>query len=225
MKLPPINYTFHKNYENCPRKAWHINIAKDLPKSEDSQAMRWGNTVHKAMEQRINSGTPLPEAMQKWEKFCTFGPKMTVRAEVKLGIRADGTPCGFFADDVWMRGVIDVLASAADVPRAVVLMDHKTGKVREDGDELECHAVLLKASRPELEHITGWYNWLAEGTIGKAHDLSGTEAKLADIRTTRRMIEHFFPFGEPAFRPRQNPLCGWCPVKSCEFNTSEGRQA
>ena len=216
MKLPPVSYSFHKNYENCARKAWHINIARNLPR-EDNEAMRWGNQVHSAMEARINKGTPLPESMAKFEPFCQYGPYM-VKAEIKLGIRENGQPCGFFDSDVWMRGVIDVRILQKPVTGAAAIADHKTGKVREDSDELELHAVLLKAETPHLERITGWYNWLAECRPGKMHDLSATGQKLESIRRTRAEIEHAFKHGRDAFPPRQNPLCNYCPVKSCEFN-------
>lgn len=215
-KLPPVSHTFHANYVNCPRKAFHVNIAKDLPK-EDSEALRWGNQVHKAMEERINKGTPLPSEMGKYESFVQFG-NYNVKAEVKLGLRENGQPCGFFDSDVWMRGVLDVLIAEKPMLNSAFLMDWKTGKKREDSEELELHAVLLRGARPALERITGSYVWLQEISIGQAHDLSATETKLAQVRATRKDIEHAFALGSDAFPPRQNPLCGWCPVKSCEFN-------
>ena len=126
MKLGPVTYTFHRNFDNCPRKAWHINIAKDLPK-EDSEAMRWGNQVHKALDQRIRVGTPLPKEMEKYEHFCSFG-NYRVKTELKLGIRENGKPCDFFDSDVWMRGVVDVLIPAWGGLDRAVIWDWKTGK-------------------------------------------------------------------------------------------------
>jgi len=217
IQLPPISFTFHKNFENCPHKAFHLNIAKDIPFKETA-ATQWGTTVHAAFEKRINRGTPLPVGMEKWEPFCAFPPFSKVKAELKLGMRADGSACDFFADDVWNRGVIDVLVIGAPLQQVAAIIDHKTGKVREDSDELEHHAVLLKANNPRLERITGWYNWLAEDRAGKFHDLSNTEAKLASIRETRATIERLAPLGGEAFPKQQNPLCNYCPVKTCEFN-------
>lgn len=219
MKLPPVTYTFHRNYENCPRKAFHVNIAKDLPK-EDSEQLRWGNQVHKAMEQRINNGTPLPESMAKYEPLVHFG-NYNVKAEVKLGIRENGLPCGMWGSDVWGRGVIDVLVAEKPMLNTAFILDWKTGKRREEPKELEFHAVLLRATRPKLEKITGAYAWLQEMKLGQSHDLSDTDATLERERATRREIEHAFKLGSDAFPPRQNPLCGYCPVKSCEFNRSQ----
>jgi len=218
MKLGPVTYTAHRNFSNCPRKFWHVNIAKDLPK-EDSTAMRWGNEVHSALDNRIRNGKPLPEAMQKYEHFCSFG-RHFVKTELKLGIRESGLPCGFFDSDVWLRGVVDVLIPAwGDFDRAVI-WDWKTGKKREDAGELEIHGVLVQAKHPEFKRIMGYYVWLQEMRLGKAHDVSETEKTLERERATRAQIEYAFKHGYEAFAPRQNPLCGWCPVKSCEFNRS-----
>jgi hypothetical protein len=61
--LGPVTYTSHANWRNCPRKFWHVNVAKDLPRAEPTTAMRWGIEVHAAMERRLNEGVPLPPAM------------------------------------------------------------------------------------------------------------------------------------------------------------------
>jgi len=213
MKLPPVTYTFHRNYENCPRKAWHVNIARDLPK-EDSEALRWGNQVHSAMEARINKGTPLPAGMEKYEPFCHFG-NFIHKAEVMLGIRENGQPCGFFDSDVWARGKADVVVCGVD---ALMIFDWKTGKVREEPGELELHAALIPSSEARR---SGSYVWLQEMRVGQLHDLSGTQATLERERKVRKEVEHAFKHGRDAFPPRQNPLCGWCPVKSCEFNRAQ----
>ena len=228
MKLPPANHTLHNDFENCPRKAYHVRIAKDLPREEASQAMLWGSEVHKAMENRINRGTPLPETMP-YEHLCNFGPYM-VRAELKLGIRENGKECGFFDSDVWARGVVDVEINHNPTLDAVLFWDWKTGKVREDPGELEFHAVLYRARRPKLERISGSYVWLQEQRVGKLHDLSDTPTKLEQIQRTQDDIGHRLAMGEQAFPPRQNPLCGTkdssydCPVKHCEFYRSWGRK-
>lgn len=221
MSLPPVTYTFHSNYENCPLKAWHINIAKDLPREKPTEALQYGRDVHRAMELRINNGTPLPPELAHLEQFARFPEGYGVRAEVKLGIRENGEPCGFFDNDVWCRGVVDV---AIGIPKATVaaIADHKTGKEREDPGELELHAVLLHAHRPQLQKITGWYNWCKEGKMGKVHNLSDTRGTFRQHRGLREEIESNYRLGKEAFRPQENPLCGWCPVTSCRFNPKRG---
>jgi hypothetical protein len=98
------------------------------------------------------------------------------------------------------------------------LIDHKTGKEREEPYELQLHAVLLKAARPELEDIKGWYTWLRSCKMGQVWDLSDTADVLAGIRWTRAKIIDAYSLGAEAFPPKQNGLCPWCPVKQCQFH-------
>jgi hypothetical protein len=99
-----------------------------------------------------------------------------------------------------------------------MIIDHKTGKKREDKGELELHAVLLKAKYPHLTTIKGWYNWLQLMQMGAVYDLSDTQRVLGELRLKRAEIARAFSFGTEAFPPRQNPLCPWCPVKTCNYH-------
>ncbi len=209
MKIP-WSYSLLNTAENCLRKAHHIYWLKDLPR-EDSEALRWGIRVHDALEKRINDGKPLPEELKDYERFAA--PLKIGKAEIKCGIRQDGTKTDFFAKDVWGRGKVD--AAFVDANKALIV-DWKTGKVREDPDELEIGAVLLKAMFPQIDKIMGWYVWLKDKKMGKMWDLSDTATKLPQIRERVARIEDAERTGH--FPPQQNPLCGWCPVKTCEFH-------
>lgn len=218
MTSPPATYTFMRNFENCPRKAWHINVARDLPKEEATDALKWGNEVHKAFEKTINKDIPLPPHMTEYRPFTVFRLG-EVKAEVKLGVKEDGTPCDFFAGDVFARGVIDVLVTNANLPHLAIIIDHKTGSVREDDTELRFHACLLKANYPGIDMISGWYNWLKEKRAGQIHDLAlGVLNTWLEIKAFKKKLDELIPLGSDAFPPRENPLCPWCPVKSCEFH-------
>jgi hypothetical protein len=197
---------------------WHSYIARDVER-EESNALRWGNYVHEALEKHINGSEALPDNLQHYRHLYTFPAGYDVEAELMLGMREDGSPCTFFADDVWLRGKIDVVVTPELRPTYAILIDHKTGKSkREDPYELELHAALLKAHRPQLTSIKGWYNWLHYNKMGMVHDLSDTAAVLDGIRWTRQAIEHAFSLGAEAFPPRQSGLCPYCPVKACEFH-------
>jgi hypothetical protein len=219
MKLPPVNYSLHREFEQCPRKTWHLKIAKTVP-FEETKAIKWGNKVHSAFERRINYGDSFPPGIECYEDYCKFPDHYEVKAELQLGMRENGAACNFFADDVWARGKIDVLCTTPHRPSMAIIIDHKTGKKREDPHELQFHAVLLKAYRPQFTTIKGWYNWLATNEMGRVYDLSDTELVLEEMRGTRVTMERLFPLGERAWPPRQTPLCGWCSVRSCEFNPS-----
>lgn len=181
--------------------------------------MAWGTRVHEALEAYIGRGEPLPDGLMHHAPLYEFPPVgYTIMAEVKLGILRDGSPCDFFHPDVFARGVLDVIVLCDRREDMAMLIDHKTGKVREDPSELLFHAMLLNAHHGRLRTIKGWYNWLAIGQMGRVHDLSDTEQTYNDVLWTQERLEQEFKLGPEAFPPRQGPLCAWCPVNHCEFH-------
>jgi CRISPR/Cas system-associated exonuclease Cas4 (RecB family) len=220
VRLPVASYTFLHDWANCPHKAYRRYIRKDLPKFVHTKESKWGDEVHTAFEVRIKHGTAFPKEMEKFEAIAAPLVDAGAVAERMLGITAEGTMCDFFDPSVWLRGKIDAIVTdevAAISGRAAVILDWKTGKRREEKAELLIHAVLLKAWKPTVQRITAHYVWLQENEVGKAHDVSDTEQTLQKVRKTMRDVENAIV--EDNFPKRRNPLCGWCPIEDCEFNT------
>lgn len=211
MKVPVWSYSFLSTYDRCPSQAAAKYVNKNYPYDGESEALRWGNAVHSAMEHRINSGQRLPDDMQQWEQFVSplLGEHPHIEAELKLGVRKDWSPCGFFDKDVYGRGKLDVpiIVHGADT---AILFDWKTGKEWEDPLELKINAVLLKAKYPHLKEIVGAYAWLKENKWGIIYDLSDTDSTKEWIDETmyKAELNNFWV-------PRKNALCGWCALKSC----------
>ena len=212
MKAPVASHTFLDTYTRCPKAAFHRFIAKDLPYTE-TESMKWGNAVHKAMELAINEATPMPEGMAHFGKFITaLGDNC--KAEVSLGIDIEGNPVKFWAGDVFYRGKVDVIKVHGD---AAVIVDWKTGKPREDRNELERHAVLVRAHYPQISKVSGLYVWLKEDRPGKLYDVSRTAPILTNIKAIMRTVEQTIAAGAE-FPAVDNPLCGWCAIKPCRYN-------
>ncbi len=214
MKFPIASHTFLNDWDNCPHKAFRKHIKKDLAKFVQTDAMKWGNDVHTAFEVRLKHGTPFPQGMEKFEAIARPFAEMDAKSEKMLGIREDGVECDFFAKDVWLRGKIDTTVVKDDW---AMIADWKSGKRREERAELEVHGVLLKAWIPSVTKITAHYVWLQDMQIGKAHDVSNTGKKLAEIRQTMETVKNCLEVED--FPKRRNPLCGWCDVLDCENNT------
>ena len=215
MKLPVASYTFLRDWHNCPHKAYRKYIKRDLPKFVHTKESKWGDDVHTALEVRVKHETPLPSGMEKFEPIAAALFKAGATAEKMLGITADGDACDFFARDVWLRGKVDV--TVIQQPKAAIF-DYKTGKKREERNELEIHAVLLKAWLPTIQTVTGHFVWLqGEPEVGRPFDVSDTEKTLAEVRSTMNTVANCMEVED--FPKRRNPLCGWCDVLDCEYNT------
>jgi hypothetical protein len=54
------SYSSISTFKQCPKKYYHLKVAKDV-KDTSSEAMLYGNQVHKAAEDFIKKGTPIPK--------------------------------------------------------------------------------------------------------------------------------------------------------------------
>lgn len=222
MKLPVGTYSLYNAFENCPHKAWHIYVLKDIPYVE-SPEMKWGNDVHKAMERRLRNAVPLPENMQAAEPLAAqiHGLGLDIEPELYIGMTAIGGHCSPRAADVWFRGKLDCPV----IPKpqtAAWIVDWKTGNVREEPFELETNALLLKCMYPELEQIVANYFWFKTGENGLRYTCNDHSRTFARLQSLRDEMEGYAARGE--WPKRKNPLCGWCPVMTCENNTSHKRK-
>lgn len=215
IKLPIASHTFLDTYTRCPKQAYHKFVAKDVPYVE-SDAMKWGNEVHAALEQRVGRHkTRLPEKMLGYEKYAVVFDSLPVEGtELKLGMARDGKQVAFFDNaTVFLRGKVDVLVLKDNT---AFLADWKTGKKREDPTELEEHALLVKARWPQVDEITGAYVWLKDDEMGRVHDLSDVAKTYGRVVKTMRSVEQTIAAGIK-WPANENPLCGWCEVP-CRFN-------
>lgn len=214
-----FSYTFLRDEANCPHKAFRLYVTRDIPKEPPTPEMEHGNIVHKALEARIASGTPVPDdlacvrpLMAQFDLLQNCGA--TVKAELGLAIDDAGQPVDFWDRNAWLRGKLDVVALGVTHAQIV---DWKTGKPREDPFELQIQALLLKAKYPKLCDVWGRYFWLKEQRQGEPHDLSDTERTMRSIHSQIAAAEQY---AKP-WPKRPNPLCGWCRVTDCEHNTRE----
>ena len=53
------SYSSIKTFDQCPKKYYHLKVAKDV-KDTGSDATIYGQEVHKAAEDYIKFGTPIP---------------------------------------------------------------------------------------------------------------------------------------------------------------------
>jgi hypothetical protein len=218
MKLPPWSYTFLSCYQICPSQCFHRYVAKDVPFVE-TPAMRWGNEVHNGMDKRISAGVPLQGDVAKYERWAAPFTGLPVETELRMGVRENGTVCGFYDDDCWGHMKLDLVVTPGD--GTARLFDWKTGKVREDPFELRLQALFVQARNPELRAIHGWYVWLGagpHGKLGQQHDLSDVERTWAEVVSMTHAIQNYAAINHWPEKP--SPLCGWCPVKQCQHNKS-----
>ena len=60
MSIAPWSFSRIKAFEQCPKKFYHLKIAKNYREPE-TEAMHYGTIVHEAAEKYIRDGEPLPK--------------------------------------------------------------------------------------------------------------------------------------------------------------------
>lgn len=215
------SYSAIKDFEGCPRRYNEVRILKKF-KSQQTEATLYGTAVHKAMEDFVMLGTPIPESYAQFAQFVEPLAKLPGRilCEQKLGIRADFSPCDFFGDGVWFRGVPDYLQinEAGTVARVA---DYKTGKSSRYADpgQLELMAAMIMAHYPTVQKVKGALLFLVVGDVIKSEY---TREQLPEIFSKwagrASAIEDALVHG--VWNPRSSALCRFCPVKSCEYNNA-----
>src|SRR5579864_2961017 len=153
--IPPIldrrkqvhSFSSLNTYLNCPHQYEGRYVTKATPFT-GSDASRYGDRVHEAMDKRIGQGTPLPVEFAQWESFAApfdnLPDTFHVRVEQQYAITIDGAACDYWAPTAWFRGRLDLTVVSPDFQTAYIL-DHKSGKPWEKPLELETSAMLLKS--------------------------------------------------------------------------------
>lgn len=212
------SYSSIKTFDQCPKKYYHLRVAKDV-KDEGGPAAQYGTDVHKAAEDHVKSGVPIPPKFKYMEPVVTRLTALpgTKHTELRLGLRKTNTgyaPCGFFDKDVWWRGVADFVAVDG---RRGWSVDYKTGKNARYADpkQLDLVAGALFVHFPEVRKIkSGLAYVVSDEWIEKKHTADMRDAYLSVFDEQLNGLEEAEATG--VWNAKTGPLCGWCPVKTCE---------
>ena len=208
------SYSAIKQFENCPKQYHEVRILKRF-KQEDTSATLYGTEVHKALELFIENGKPLPAHFAHYNKFVEPVAKLKgdIKCELKMGIRADFTPCDFFAKDVWFRGIPDVLSINGGTARVV---DWKTGKSSRYADtaQLELLAGMVMSHHPEVQTVKGVLVFLVPGDVVQATFTRGQYGEIMSKWVGKASaIEAALEAG--VWNAKSSGLCKFCPVTTC----------
>ena len=215
------SFTSLSVYKTCPRqyKARYIDRSVQFTAGAEAE---WGKQVHTAMEARIQSREyDMPDGMKKYAKpadaVLNWLKGYNIYTEEQLAIdeffqpTARGTATFF--------GVIDFLAIRGT---HAVIADWKTGKVKQDTEQLQFYTMLTMLNHPMVERVTAMLVWLKHRSTTRADytrdDLSAFTAKF-----TERMYQ---VDTDRTYVPQPSGLCRkWCPVVACEYNGLRNKEA
>lgn len=214
------SYSSIKTFDQCPKKYYHIKVAKDV-KDEGSEATLYGNAVHKAAEDYVREGVPIPPEfayMQPVLDSLTAIPG-DKHCELKLAVSYDGSdykPTGYNSKDAWWRGIADLIIVNKD---KAYLIDYKTSKNAKYADtkQLDILAGAVFTHMPEVTKIkSGLLFVVSNEFINKEHTADMTKSYLATFTPLLDRLQTAEQTN--VWNAVSGPLCKFCPVTKCSYN-------
>jgi hypothetical protein len=206
-----VSFSRLSTYEQCGRKFEYLYVTKQV-QDQGSAATEFGDRVHKALEA---VGRGLGEHTHESLPYAGILERILKQPgdhyfELQMAINPDKQPCDWFAPDVWIRSIADVLVVNED---KAWIGDYKTGKVKDDMTQLQLFALMVFLHFPKVNEVKTSYIWLKYN-------------QLTNMTFTRAMVPHLWTALEPRFDRLQDsvdmgvfdakpsPLCGWCAAQT-----------
>lgn len=216
MTPKPWSHSALEQFKNCPRQYHEVRIAKSVTETK-GEATIWGEQVHKHFEDYLTDGVVLPPELSAHEPFLNRLldlPHDHRFVEQRIALNRTATPCEFFGDDVWFRGVIDFGIVHGDFAR---IIDFKTGKHHTKFGQLKLFALHTFAAYPEVQSVRCEYYWTQTLTLnGQTYIREQIPSLWASFIPDLKQYAE--AFRTDTWQPRPSGLCnGWCCVTDCEF--------
>lgn len=208
------SYSSLTDFLGCPRRYHMVRDLKAVPFVE-TEAIRHGNEVHKALELRIAEQRPLPDKYAAYEAIITKFDRPGVVVEQEIALDKNLKQVGWWDKNCWVRGKIDLALTGKN---GAILVDWKTGKVKDDPSQLALFAAMKMTVEPEVPRAKTMFVFLQYGkTISSEYQREQVPGIWADFLGKVHRLEKAYE--EDKWLPKPGPLCGWCPLKKehCEF--------
>ena len=211
----PWSYSLLDKFVTCPAQFHAIKVVKTAADTTGA-AGEYGQYVHKAFENRLRHGTPLPsDLVQHDDKLVELsklpGEKFYER---RIAINRKLAPSEFFGRTVWSRGVIDFLAVRGE--RAWVV-DYKTGKRIPNNKQLKLCALYVFYNHTAVQQVEGSY-YMTMGGLKQPAPVTFLRNQIPELWATFTpdLKQYVEAFKTDIWQERPSGLCrGWCPVTHC----------
>lgn len=204
-----------KQYQNCPKQYHEIRVLKNYTVKEN-EAMIYGKEVHTALENYVRDGVELVKNYQKFkgmvdELIAIPGEKL---CELEMALTRDKKPCAFDDENRWVRGIADLVIIDEDY---AFVVDYKTGSNKyPDTKQLKLMALMLFEHFPKVNKVKAGLMFLAKDSfITAQYKRSDMEKHWGTFNKILTRLDASYEYDN--WRPNPTPLCGWCSVKTCEF--------
>lgn len=222
-KLMPLSFSRLSTFESCPQKFDYLYVSKTI-RDQDNEFTIYGTRVHDALEKygKSQKGSVVAEAIisladltDDVKKFAPLVDRILAQPgehyfEQQLAINKERSPCDWFAGDVWIRGIADVLV--VDGNRAWCI-DWKTGKPKNNPTQLQLFSALIFAHYPNVLKVHTSFIWLNHDDVTNAtYERRYNDAVWNALYPRFAKVQETVDLG--VFQAKPSGLCRYCPARS-----------
>lgn len=217
MSKMPLSYSRLSTFENCPAQFDYLYVSKSVQMAE-SDAIDYGNRVHKLLEDYALNEVVIEELTEEGrmilDKWASIVDTIMARPgdkyiEHKMSVNEHLEPVGWFAEDVFFRGIADVLVVDGDT---AVCLDYKTGKVRESPTQLQLFAAMIFWHFPQVQKVKTSFLFLRfDQSINATYERRFLEPLWNALKPRIDKVHDTIDLG--VFDAKPSGLCPWCPAQ------------
>jgi len=225
----PLSFSRLSTFEQCPAQFDYQYVSKRV-KNSSNEASEYGDRVHKLLEAygdgSLDQSALSLEGQQTLDKWGSVVDRIMARSgdklfEYQMAVNADLQPVDWFAADVWIRSIADVLIVDGDT---AYCLDYKTGKVKDNPTQLQLFAAMVMWQFPQVNTVKTSFIWLRFDEVTNSKYERRFLAPLwAALAPRFHAVQETIDLG--VFKTKPSGLCPWCPAKDiCPDARLKGRR-
>jgi len=216
MSVVQWSFSSLKDFVGCPKRYYEVKVAKNF-ETKTTEAITYGKEVHSALEHYVRDGKELPLNYKRFQEMMNALMAIPGKryCEYEMGMHLDKTPCSFHSKSRWVRGIADLLVVDEDTAYVV---DYKTGNDKyPDLDQLKLMALLVFTHFSKVNKVKGALLFILKNNlISETYERFQVDSLWDHFTPKVKRLELSYQKNEWPANP--TPLCGYCPVVTCEFN-------
>jgi hypothetical protein len=214
------SYTALTAFETCPA-SYAAERFYCTSVFQETEAIKWGNRKHAAGEQYLKQiKVTEPDLLDDIRFYCdamrkaqAAGAELLVEQEIALN--ENMKPVSWFAKDAWFRGKLD--ATVIREGKASIF-DWKSGKVKNDPDQLRIFAAALSIIRPDVNLFAPKFIFTREAKVVGCDDIAKSEIPGIWEGVLGRVERMKQAWAADNFPARASGLCPWCSIyQTCKY--------
>jgi RecB family exonuclease len=213
----PLSFSRLSTFEQCPAQFDYLYVSKRV-QGTSNEASEYGDRVHKVLEAKgrgtLDTGTLSLEGQQTLDRWGSVVDKIMARPgekmfEHQMAVNRQLQPVDWFAKDVWIRSIADVLVVDGDT---AYCLDYKTGKVKDNPTQLQLFAAMVMWHFPQVNTVKTSFIWLKFDQVTNAkYERRFLGALWSALEPRFDKVQEIIDLG--VFKTKPSPLCPWCAAK------------